>query len=83
MKKITDEIIEKFRKHLIDEEKSAATLEKYIRDITAFRVWLGSEQLFKAKVRQVFQNQFHYIRCQHILRFQYYLSASQRRIYGV
>ncbi len=52
MKKITDKIIEKFRKYLIDEEKSAATLEKYIRDITAFRVWLGGEQLCKAKVME-------------------------------
>ena len=52
MKKITDKIIEKFRKYLIDEEKSVATLEKYIRDITAFRVWLGSRQLCKAKVME-------------------------------
>ncbi len=52
MKKITDKIIEKFRKYLIDEEKSAATLEKYIRDIMAFRVWLGGEQLCKAKVME-------------------------------
>lgn len=52
MKKITDKIIEKFKKYLIDEEKSAATLEKYIRDIRAFRVWLGGEQLCKAKVME-------------------------------
>ena len=52
MKKITDKTIEKFRKYLIDEEKSAATLEKYIRDIRAFRVWLGGEQLCKAKVME-------------------------------
>ena len=52
MKKITDKIIEKFRKYLIDEEKSAATLEKYIRDIRAFRGWLGSRQLCKAKVME-------------------------------
>ena len=52
MKKITDKLIENFRKYLIDEEKSAATLEKYIRDITAFRVWLGSEQLCKTKVME-------------------------------
>ena len=52
MKKITDKIIEKFRKYLINEEKSAATLEKYIRDITAFMVWLGSKQLCKAKVME-------------------------------
>ena len=52
MKKITDKIIEKFRTYLIDEEKSVATLKKYIRDIRAFRVWLGSRQLCKAKVME-------------------------------
>ena len=52
MKKITNKIIEKFRKYLIDEEKSAATLEKYIHNIRAFRVWLDSRQLCKAKVME-------------------------------
>ena len=52
MKKITDNIMNKFKEYLIDEEKSAATLEKYIRDVTAFRAWLGSEQLCKTKVME-------------------------------
>lgn len=33
MKKITDKIIKKFKEYLIDEEKSKATIEKYIRDL--------------------------------------------------
>ena len=35
--------IEAFRKHLIEEEKSEATVEKYIRDIKAFFAFSGSE----------------------------------------
>ena len=52
MEKITDKIIGKFRMYLIYEEKSAATIEKYMRDITAFRVWLGSKRLCKSKVME-------------------------------
>ena len=36
MKKITEKLIKNFRNYLINEEKSDATLEKYIRDISAF-----------------------------------------------
>ena len=50
MKKITDEIIKNFRKYLIDEEKSKATTDKYIRDITAFESWLKDGELSKTKV---------------------------------
>lgn len=50
MKKITDIIIKKFKVFLRDEEKSRATIEKYIRDITAFTVWLNGDELNKAKV---------------------------------
>ena len=35
MKKITKQIIEKFKTYLINEEKSSATIEKYIRDVEA------------------------------------------------
>ena len=52
MKKVTYKIIKKFREYLIDEEKSKATVEKYIRDITAFGLWLGSEELCKSKVME-------------------------------
>ena len=50
MKKITDKIIKKFQEYLQDEEKAQATVEKYIRDITAFAAWLGNNELTKAKV---------------------------------
>lgn len=50
MKKITDRIIKKFEEHLINEEKSKATIEKYIRDLTAFVFWLGGAELNKTKV---------------------------------
>lgn len=50
MKKITDKIIKKFKEYLIDEEKSKATIEKYIRDLTVFVCWLGGAELSKTKV---------------------------------
>ena len=50
MKKITDESIRKYRRYLTEEEKLAATLEKYIRDVTAFAAWLGDGILNKAAV---------------------------------
>ena len=50
MRKITDKSIQKFREYLINEEKSKATIEKYIRDIIAFAAWLDSNSLCKAKV---------------------------------
>ncbi len=50
MKKITDKIIKKFKEYLIDEEKSKATIEKYIRDLTVFVSWLGDAELNKTMV---------------------------------
>ena len=50
MKKITRELINKFRNYLINEEKSQATIEKYIRDITAFMVWLNDTEVCKSAV---------------------------------
>lgn len=50
MKKITDKIIKKFKEYLIDEEKSKATIEKYIRDLTVFVCWLGGAELNKTMV---------------------------------
>ncbi len=52
MKKITDTSIQKFRKYLTDEEKAGATLEKYLRDITAFAKWCSDAQLDKALMLQ-------------------------------
>lgn len=50
MKKITEKRIESFRDYLIYEEKSAATLEKYIRDVYAFLKWLCGRDLDKTAV---------------------------------
>lgn len=50
MKKITEKSIQKFKEHLIDDEKSKATVEKYIRDIKVFSYWLGNGELSKTKV---------------------------------
>ena len=48
--RLTKELIQKFRHYLIEEEKSSATLEKYIRDVTAFFVWLTGCELDKMAV---------------------------------
>ena len=50
MKRITDETVRNFREYLINEEKSRATTDKYIRDLKAFAEWLGGGELSKAKV---------------------------------
>ncbi len=50
MRKITNELIQKFKEYLIDEEKSSYTLEKYIRDITAFVEWCKETELNKSVV---------------------------------
>ncbi len=50
MKKITNKIINDFKTHLIEEEKSDATIEKYIRDINAFVRWLSGRKVVKITV---------------------------------
>ena len=50
MKKITEKLIKNFRNYLINEEKSDATLEKYIRDIGAFLAWLCGRGVDKQTV---------------------------------
>ncbi len=50
MKTITNELIQKFNEYLIDEEKATATIEKYIRDITAFMKWLAGTEITKQMV---------------------------------
>ena len=44
---INGQLIEKFKSNLIDEEKSQATIEKYIRDVTAFFAWLPHSEIEK------------------------------------
>lgn len=50
MKKITVELINQFKNYLVNEEKSQATLEKYIRDVTAFMMWLNGRNIDKTVV---------------------------------
>ncbi len=50
MRKITNELIQKFKEYLIDEEKSLLTLDKYIRDITAFMKWCKNAEIYKSLV---------------------------------
>lgn len=47
---LTEEIITNFQKHLREEEKSENTIEKYIRDVTAFMVYLGGGAINKESV---------------------------------
>lgn len=49
MKQISHERIEEFRIYLLNEEKSQATQEKYIRDITNFVKWNAGEELNKQR----------------------------------
>ena len=39
--------IERFREYLLSEERSAGTVEKYVRDVRAFCAWLGGAALEK------------------------------------
>ena len=45
-----EQTIRLFQSHLIEEEKSQATRDKYTRDITAFFTWLGDRPLDKQAV---------------------------------
>ncbi len=50
MREITTEQLLNFKKYLIDEEKSAATVEKYVRDVEVFAAWVGERDLEKSVV---------------------------------
>ena len=56
MRKITNELIQKFKEYLIDEEKSSSTLEKYIRDITVFMEWCKETELNKSVILEYKQD---------------------------
>ena len=47
MRKITDELICSFKEYLIEEEKSENTINKYIRDVSFFKVWLNGRESTK------------------------------------
>lgn len=50
MRIITNDLIQKFREHLLNEEKAIATVEKYIRDVLVFMTWLSDAEITKAVV---------------------------------
>ena len=43
-------IMTNFKKYLIENEKSRNTVDKYVRDASAFCAWLGDFELTKEKV---------------------------------
>lgn len=47
---ITAETISAFRKHLAEEEKAPATIDKYLRDVTAFQNYMVGRELSKESV---------------------------------
>lgn len=47
---LTAEMIAEFKEHLIFEERSEATVEKYIRDVKAFAVYLSGAEITKETV---------------------------------
>lgn len=50
MKIITNELIQKFKNFLADEEKAIATIEKYIHDVLVFMTWLAGAEVTKSIV---------------------------------
>ena len=46
-RKLSENIMRLFHRHLVAEEKSTATVEKYLRDSRAFRVYIGDEAVTK------------------------------------
>lgn len=49
-KRITIDLIEAYSRHLILEEKSKLTIEKYLRDIKAFKMFINDEDVTKESV---------------------------------
>lgn len=47
---ITKSDISKYEEYLINEEKSTATLEKYLRDVKSLAEWLGERELTKSSL---------------------------------
>ena len=50
MKNITLKMIEEYKNYLINEEKSKATINKYMHDILCFTHWLNEKELVKGEV---------------------------------
>lgn len=49
-RRISGNMMEQFRQYLIREEKSAATVEKYLRDVRAFSIYIGACSVEKERV---------------------------------
>lgn len=47
---LTQQIIYDFKVHLISEERSSATVEKYIRDVRSFAVYINGAEITKESV---------------------------------
>ena len=45
MNEITKRTIDAYKNYLIEEEKCSVTIEKYIRDITAFTNWTKGNEI--------------------------------------
>ena len=50
MRKITIETIKSFKDYLVNEEKAAATVNKYLHDVREFQIRLGEQELNKTAV---------------------------------
>ena len=50
MKIITNELVQKFKEYLINEEKSFSTVEKYIHDVLVFKTWMNGAEITKTDV---------------------------------
>ena len=49
-RKINSQTIDRFQRYLLQEEKSGATIEKYLRDVRAFYTFEGKETVTKERV---------------------------------
>lgn len=52
MKIITNELIQKYKDYLYEEEKAKATIEKYVHDVIAFMTWLCGRCVEKSVVME-------------------------------
>ncbi len=50
MRNINTDSLIMFREYMVNEEKSAATVDKYMRDVTAFLAWLKKAEIEKTDV---------------------------------
>lgn len=50
--KMTQKLLTEYREYLQDEERSNATIEKYLRDVKQFIDYLGEDQVGKEKIRE-------------------------------